>query len=230
MSKPNATETKTVKRGQGRPMKEITWPVAKFTRGEICALNAKSCEPLTVQKHMDWDMYSHAKNSKGEEIGFPNVDKNTLHRNSVIVRLKELREPKNKSGLGRKQFVYLLRAKLAEFPDSIPAPAGWTPAKAVKTPATPKVKTKKGGKKAKTTKTPKAKKNKVLTEAETSTVTVPVLDVTSPETTAYEAQKASLLAPTVAPEIPAEPAPAAPEVPAETAPVSEVAPAEPAIA
>lgn len=190
MSKQTKSEAK---RGQGRPMAVINWPASKFTRTDVFERMDGKCTPLTVQKHLDWDMFAHVKDKDGNEK-FCNVDKTKLRRNSLLVLLPERREPNSVNGLGAKQKVFALRASVANHPEWLEVKAAKTakvkPAKTVKTPKTPKVKM------------PKA-------------VTVPVVDAVSPATKQYEEIKNILAQPTPvvpAPEVTA-PAPEAVTVP-----------------
>lgn len=224
--------SKQNKRGQGRPMKDVNGIHANlidgiFTKRDLVKANKGNCTPLTVQKHMDWDMYAHSKNKAGEEIGFPHVDKETKRRNSVLVLLSIKAAPKNRKGLGRKQNLFANRTWLTANPNAIAdyLAANPTTATAKKTKAT---------KAPKTAKARKARKTKAPAPVTpTAPLTVPAVDCVSPETKAYEATKAALTAPETAPvTVPAvditpapapETAPAPEAVAAETAAVAETA-------
>jgi hypothetical protein len=209
--------SKSNKRGQGRPMAEIvgihTAIEGIISKRDIVKANKGNCTPLTAQKHMDWDMFVHAKNKKGEEIGFPHVEKDQPRRNSVLVCLKITAPPKNRKGLGRKQYLYANRTWLAANPDAIEKFIAANPT-AQTAPAKKTV--------AKATR--KTRKGKVLNAAKTSKVTVPVND--TPTADALEAQKTALglNAPATVPAVEITPAsePAPVEVPA--APVETPAP------
>jgi hypothetical protein len=197
MSKQNKSE----KRGQGRPMAVISWPTGKFTRTDVFERMKDKCEPLTVQKHLDWDMFAHVKDKDGNEK-FCNVDKTKLRRNSLLVLLPERREPNSANGLGAKQKVFALRTSVANHPE-------WLEVKAAKPAKVKPAKTKTVKVKPAKTKTVKAK---ALKTASKSTMTVPVVDAVSPATKQYEEIKNILAQPT-----PVVPVP----VPEVTAPAPE---------
>ena len=99
--------TKSVKRGPGRPKAEITIPNKKFTFTDLKEAN-KHVTPLTLRKFLGRDMFML------DEAGKP--DRNRPRRNSLIVLVRdETREPNHDKGLGRKTFVYIKRTKAASL-------------------------------------------------------------------------------------------------------------------
>ncbi len=109
---------KSKTRGVGRPSYPIKWPNGKFTMADLMVANGvnpkngkgKLCTKLTLVKGLQRDMFMVGDNGK--------PDTNRPRRNSTIVRVKdETREPNSKSGLGRKTFVYIRRAKLVKGKD-----------------------------------------------------------------------------------------------------------------
>ena len=97
--------TKSVKRGPGRPKAVINIPNKKFTFTDLKEAN-KHVTPLTLRKFLGRDMFML------DEAGKP--DRNRPRRNSLIVLVRdETREPNHGKGLGRKTFVYLKRTKSA---------------------------------------------------------------------------------------------------------------------
>lgn len=87
MSKKNS---KSEKRGVGRPKSKVVWPNGRFTREQAYAANPGVCK-LTVINHLNADM-------KGNK--------------SILIRMKdEHGEPQSKAGKGRKPFIYLRRAQ-----------------------------------------------------------------------------------------------------------------------
>jgi hypothetical protein len=206
---------KNTKRGQGRPMAQIVGIHVVMdgilSKKTLVDANKKVCRGLTVQKHMDWDMFQHKTNKAGEEIGFPHVNKETARRNSVLVCLPIKLKPKNRKGLGAPAKLYASRAWLAANPGAVDEYLASNERAFKATRKTPKAKTPKA-------KTPR--KSKGLETAATSPVTVPVIDATSPETKAYEATKAELTAPVPVVDIAPAPETPAPETVAETVAVS----------
>jgi hypothetical protein len=97
--------TKSVKRGPGRPKAVITIPNKKFTFEDLKAAN-KHVTPLTLRKFLGRDMYML------DDTGKP--DRTRPRRNSLIVLVRdETREPNHEKGLGRKTYVYIKRTKAA---------------------------------------------------------------------------------------------------------------------
>ena len=101
----------TVTRGPGRPQYQMLIPSGKFTFTDLEIANGvnpktgkgKRCTTLTLRKNLKKDMYILDK--KGEIA--------RTNPNSLIVLLKDiLAEPDSKSGLGRKQLVYIRRSQL----------------------------------------------------------------------------------------------------------------------
>ena len=122
---------------------------------------------------------------------------------SLVARLKATAEPNSDTGLGRKPFLFCMKDRLDEAKAKI---AEWDA-------------------KAKAKETPKAKAPRKARTPKTVTVDVGVSQTTQD----YEAQKAALLAPTVAPVITPDPTPAPEATPAvaeDNAPAPEAVAAE----
>lgn len=114
--------------GPGRPKYQPVFP----TRKEWDFLNfldangvnpktgkGKNCTKLTLTKFLDRDLWIRAE-SRGKKKG------KILRANpkSIVVRLANtFSEPESKSGMGRKGFVYSLRAKLTGKPAKAPKTA-----------------------------------------------------------------------------------------------------------
>ncbi len=131
----------TQNKGPGRPRYQMKYPTTKeWTFQDLMEVNGVSlkngkgpnCTKLTLTKNMDRDLFIRAKGRKGKKgkIIRPNP-------NSVAVRLADtFAEPNSKDGLGRKGFLYSLRAKLNGRPAKATKPAVAT--KATRKTRTPK--------------------------------------------------------------------------------------------
>jgi len=104
------------KQGPGRPAYEpkfprsLEWVFADFM--EANEVNPKTgkgpkCSKLTLTKNLDRDMYHPIESGKNK--GKP--DRNRPRKNSLVVKSDKTREPNSERGLGRKTFVFYLRAK-----------------------------------------------------------------------------------------------------------------------
>ena len=133
-----ATET----RGPGRPAYQPKFPQRqRWTLKDLMAANGvdkesgkgDKCTKLTLVKYLDKVCF--AKIKTGPNAGKP--DRNAPLPNSLVVRLKETLPPDSEEGLGRRSFVYCLRAKLDQL-------------KAPKAPKSDAVKSKGTGKSKKT--------------------------------------------------------------------------------
>ena len=105
------------KTGPGRPKYQPTFPTRKeWTFLDLMDANnvnpntgkGKNCTKLTLTKFLDRDLWIRAER-RGKKKG--KILRANAH--SLVVRLEGVfAEPDSKSGLGRKGFVYSLRAKL----------------------------------------------------------------------------------------------------------------------
>ena len=204
--------TATVTQGPGRPKYTPAYPRKKlWTFTDLEDANGvnpntgkgKFCTTLTLRKFLKRDMFILTKKGK---VVRPNPD-------STVVLMEDLQASSNSTkGLGRKQYVYLLRAKLdAKTTKAAAAPA--TP-KATRAPR-------------KATRTPRKAKTivavAVSTEYEATKAALLAPDVTAPVavTPAPEPTPETSTAPVVEAPAPAEVAAPAPE--AQAAEVAAVA-------
>ena len=104
------------KQGPGRPAYEpkfprsLEWTSADFMEAnEVNPETGKGpkCSKLTLTKNLNRDMYHPIESGKNK--GKP--DRNRPRKNSLVVKSDKTREPNSESGLGRKTFVFYLRAK-----------------------------------------------------------------------------------------------------------------------
>lgn len=109
-------KTANENRCPGRPAYEpkfprsLEWTFADFMEAnEVNPETGKGpkCSKLTLTKYLDRDMYHPIESGKYK--GKP--DRNRPRKNSLVVKSDKTREPNSESGLGRKTFVFYLRAK-----------------------------------------------------------------------------------------------------------------------
>ena len=184
MKNTNANEN----RGPGRPVYQPKFPAKiKWSFQDFMAVNGvnkttgkgDNCSKGTLTKNLDRDMY--AKIPTGRNAGKP--DRNAPIKTSKVVKLDETRAPDCESGLGRRVFVYCLRAKLDQI----------KPAKEPVSVKTPKVKAAK-----------KSAGYEFQKAALLATDPTPIINIT-PEPTSVEVVETSLETVEVAPITTTEP-------------------------